>query len=177
MGPHLKIFPEYPQTMNSAASRRRLLLTLGSATLLGLSACGGGGGGGNGELGVSWAEVSGSNTVTALKTTDTLAGTGAEASNGKRLTVHYTGWLYDQRVAGTQKGAQFDSSVGKTPFGFTLGAGQVIKGWDQGFSGMKVGGKRTLLIPASLGYGAQGAGAAIPANAALIFEVELVSVQ
>ncbi|MGN6829187.1 FKBP-type peptidyl-prolyl cis-trans isomerase [Paucibacter sp. M5-1] len=115
--------------------------------------------------------------MTALKTTDTTVGTGIEATAGKKLTVHYTGWLYDKRVTANQKGTQFDSSVGKTPFVFTLGAGAVIKGWDQGFNGMKVGGKRTLLLPASLGYGANGSGTAIPSNAALIFEVELVGVQ
>lgn len=156
------------------ASTRRQLLALSLVSLLGLSACGGGGGGDSGQ---SWAEISGSNAVQALKTTDTLAGTGAEALNGKRLTVHYTGWLYDVRAT-NQKGSQFDSSVGKTPFAFTLGAGAVIQGWDKGFAGMKAGGKRTLLIPAAQGYGAQGAGSgAIPANAALIFEVELISVQ
>ncbi|WP_397535025.1 FKBP-type peptidyl-prolyl cis-trans isomerase [Roseateles sp.] len=159
--------------MKTAASTRRHLLALTLVSMLGLSACGGGGG----DSSQTWAEISGSNAVQALRTTDTLAGTGAEALNGKRLTVHYTGWLYDVRAT-NQKGSQFDSSVGKTPFAFTLGAGAVIQGWDRGFAGMKAGGKRTLVIPAAQGYGAQGAGGgAIPANAALIFEVELISVQ
>lgn len=153
------------------ASSRRHLLALSFVSLLGMSACGGGG-----DSAPSWAETSGSNAVLALKTTDTLAGTGAQALAGKQLTVHYTGWLYDVR-AGNQKGSQFDSSVGKAPFSFKLGAGAVIQGWEQGFAGMKVGGKRTLLIPAAMGYGTQGAGGAIPANAALVFEVELISVQ
>lgn len=161
--------------MKSVLSRRPVLV-LSFATLLGLSACGGGGGDA-GEPAGSWAEVSGSSAITALKTTDTAVGTGVEATAGKKLTVHYTGWLYDKRVTTNQKGTQFDSSVGKTPFVFTLGAGAVIKGWDQGFNSMKVGGKRTLLLPASLGYGANGSGTAIPSNAALIFEVELVGVQ
>lgn len=156
--------------MNLATLRRHLLLSLSSAALLALAACGGGGG--DSSSGSSWAEVSGSAAITALKTTDTVVGTGADAVNGKRLTVRYTGWLYDVRVASTQKGPQFDSNT----FTFTLGAGQVIQGWDQGFNGMKVGGKRTLLIPASMAYGSAGAGSAIPANAALIFDVELIAV-
>nr|WP_310732997.1 FKBP-type peptidyl-prolyl cis-trans isomerase [Inhella inkyongensis] len=114
--------------------------------------------------------------MTALKITDTLVGTGAEAANGKTLTVRYTGWLYDNRVASTQKGTQFESNT-TTGHKFKLGAGEVIPGWDQGFGGMKVGGKRTLVIPASMGYGSTGFGNAIPPNAALIFEVELIAVQ
>lgn len=155
-----------------AKNTRRFALAIGATALLSLVACGGGGSSGDSAL--NWGESSGSNAITALKTTDTLLGSGAAAANGKKLTVNYTGWLYDVRVA-NQKGSQFDSSVGKTPFSFTLGAGTVIKGWDQGFAGMKVGGKRTLLIPASLAYGATSAGGGlIPANAALIFEVELL---
>jgi FKBP-type peptidyl-prolyl cis-trans isomerase FkpA len=106
--------------------------------------------------------------------TDTRAGTGKTALPGSTVTVHYTGWLYAPK-ADKQHGAQFDSSVGGEPFTFQLGAGKVIKGWDQGVAGMKVGGKRTLLIPAALGYGARGAGP-IPPNANLIFDVELIDV-
>ncbi|WP_307727770.1 FKBP-type peptidyl-prolyl cis-trans isomerase [Massilia sp. TS11] len=105
---------------------------------------------------------------------DTLTGTGTVSQNGQTLTVNYTGWLYDPSAADF-KGKQFDSSIGRGPFSFQLGAGQVIAGWDQGMLGMKVGGKRTLLIPSSMGYGTSGAGASIPGNAALVFEVELLS--
>ena len=101
-------------------------------------------------------------------------GTGAQADTTKTVSVHYTGYLYDVRVANT-KGAQFDTSVGKTPLSFKLGANQVIPGFDQGVTGMKVGGKRTVTIPAALGYGAAGNGP-IPGGAALVFDIELVSV-
>ena len=107
--------------------------------------------------------------------TDVRTGTGADAANGRRITVNYTGWLYDATKP-EQKGSQFDTSVGKSPFSFTLGAGQVIKGWDQGFVGMKTGGLRRLVIPPSLGYGASGNGP-IPGNATLVFDVELLDVQ
>lgn len=160
--------------MKQVSTRRHLLIGLSAATLLGLAACGGGGGGSDENV-ANWAEVSGSGAITELKTTDTTAGTGAEAVDGKKLNVRYTGWLYDKRVATTQKGSQFDSNT-TTGIPFTLGAGEVIKGWDQGVKGMKVGGKRTLLIPASLAYGSTGR-SIIPGGAALIFEVELVSVQ
>ena len=106
---------------------------------------------------------------------DTTVGTGAEATAGKRVTVNYTGWLY-LPDAPQHHGEQFDSSVGRKPFTFQLGSGMVIPGWDQGVAGMKVGGKRTLVIPAALGYGADGAGP-IPPNANLIFDVELLDVQ
>ncbi len=100
-------------------------------------------------------------------------GTGAEATPGQVVSVHYTGWLDDNG----KKGKKFDSSVDRgMPFKFPLGAGRVIKGWDKGVAGMKVGGKRTLIIPSELGYGARGAGAAIPPNATLIFDVELLGV-
>ena len=106
--------------------------------------------------------------------TDTEVGTGAEAVSGKSVSLHYTGWLQEP---GGQKGKKFDSSVDRgQPFGFRLGGGQVIKGWDEGVAGMKVGGKRTLIIPSELGYGARGAGGVIPPNAILIFEVELLGV-
>lgn len=114
--------------------------------------------------------------VQKLVVIDQKIGTGAEATNGKDVTVHYTGWLYDQS-AKDKHGAKFDSSRDSgTPFSFTLGEGKVIAGWDQGVVGMKVGGKRTLLIPASLGYGDNGAGDAIPPGASLVFDVELLGV-
>jgi len=114
--------------------------------------------------------------VDALTIIDDTVGTGAEARAGMDVLVHYTGWLYDD-TASDRHGSQFDSSRDRgTPFNFPLGAGRVIEGWDQGVAGMRVGGKRTLLIPAALGYGAQGAGSAIPPNASLVFEVELVDV-
>jgi len=109
-----------------------------------------------------------------LKYTDTNVGTGAEATKGHKVSVHYTGWLYNNGA----KGAKFDSSLDRgQPFAFGLGAGQVIQGWDEGVAGMKVGGKRTLIIPPDLGYGARGAGGVIPPNATLMFDVELLGVQ
>jgi peptidylprolyl isomerase len=109
-----------------------------------------------------------------LKYTDTKTGDGATATSGNKVSVHYTGWLYNNGA----KGAKFDSSVDRgQPFQFTLGAHQVIAGWDAGVAGMKVGGKRTLIIPPELGYGARGAGGVIPPNATLMFDVELLGVQ
>ena len=114
---------------------------------------------------------------TTLQVTDTTVGTGATATAGKTLTVNYTGWLYSAAAANS-RGAQFDTSVGRAPFQFTLGAGQVIAGWDQGLVGMKVGGTRTLIIPSALAYGSVGAGGGlIPPNAALVFTVNLLAVQ
>lgn len=104
-------------------------------------------------------------------------GDGDEAITGKQVSVHYTGWLYDESLP-DNKGNKFDSSHDRgRPFDFPLGAGRVIKGWDQGVAGMKVGGQRTLIIPPDLGYGKRGAGSAIPPNATLIFDVELLSVR
>jgi FKBP-type peptidyl-prolyl cis-trans isomerase FkpA len=109
-------------------------------------------------------------TASGLKYTDVTVGSGAEATSGKMVDVHYTGWLLD--------GKKFDSSKDRgQPFNFKLGGGQVIKGWDEGVAGMKVGGTRTLMIPPELGYGARGAPGAIPPNATLKFEVELLGVR
>lgn len=112
-------------------------------------------------------------TASGLQYEDTVPGTGAEAQAGRHVRVHYTGWLYNNGV----KGAKFDSSKDRNdPFEFGLGAGMVIKGWDEGVQGMKVGGTRVLVIPPQLGYGARGAGGVIPPNATLMFEVELLGV-
>ena len=106
-------------------------------------------------------------TASGLKYTDLQTGEGAEAQAGKTVDVHYTGWL--------ENGTKFDSSKDRgRPFSFSLGAGQVIRGWDEGVAGMKVGGTRRLIIPPALGYGARGAGGVIPPNATLLFEVELL---
>ena len=108
--------------------------------------------------------------ITELKINEMTEGTGTEAVSGKMVSVHYTGWLTD--------GTKFDSSKDRgEPFSFPLGAGRVIAGWDQGVAGMKIGGKRELIIPPDMGYGASGAGGVIPPNAALRFEVELLGVQ
>ena len=116
------------------------------------------------------------NANVAYSQIDLIVGTGRVAANGNRVTTNYTGWLYSPTAA-ENKGSQFDTSIGKTPFAFTLGIGGVIKGWDQGIVGMAVGGKRRLVIPPSLGYGSQGAGnGAIPPNATLVFDIDLVGV-
>ncbi|MES2153121.1 MAG: FKBP-type peptidyl-prolyl cis-trans isomerase [Pseudomonadota bacterium] len=111
-----------------------------------------------------------------LQVIDTKIGSGTEASAGAQVFVNYTGWLY-KPMATKQHGRQFDSSVGRGPLDFRLGTGRVIKGWDQGIAGMKVGGKRTLIIPAALAYGPRGAGEMIPPGADLIFDVELMEVK
>ena len=111
-----------------------------------------------------------------LVKTDTVVGKGKEAVPGNTVEVHYTGWLHDP-AAKDKRGKQFDSSRGRGPFSFPLGGGRVIKGWDEGVAGMKVGGKRLLVIPPELGYGARGAGGVIPPNATLVFEVELLDVK
>ena len=108
-------------------------------------------------------------TASGLQYEDLVVGDGAEAQAGQQVKVHYTGWLTD--------GTKFDSSLDRgTPFGFALGGGMVIRGWDEGVQGMKIGGKRKLVIPPEIGYGARGAGGVIPPNATLVFEVELLSV-
>ena len=112
-------------------------------------------------------------TPSGLKIIDTKVGTGASPRPGQTCVMHYTGWLYENGA----KGKKFDSSVDRNePFDFPIGQGRVIAGWDQGVATMKVGGKRTLIIPAALGYGARGAGGVIPPNATLVFDVELLRV-
>jgi peptidylprolyl isomerase len=113
-------------------------------------------------------------TASGLQITDTKVGTGASPKTGQTCVMHYTGWLYQNGA----KGAKFDSSLDRgQPFQFPIGTGRVIKGWDEGVASMKVGGKRTLVIPPELGYGARGAGGVIPPNATLLFEVELLDVK
>jgi FKBP-type peptidyl-prolyl cis-trans isomerase FkpA len=110
-------------------------------------------------------------TTSGLQYQDTINGTGDVATKGQQVTVHYTGWLYTDGV----QGSKFDSSKDRNdPFVFSLGAGMVIRGWDEGVAGMQVGGSRTLIIPPALGYGARGAGGVIPPNATLKFDVELL---
>ncbi|MDH5301107.1 MAG: FKBP-type peptidyl-prolyl cis-trans isomerase [Gammaproteobacteria bacterium] len=115
--------------------------------------------------------------VPALVKNDVLEGEGQVAEPGMTVFVHYTGWLYDE-AAPNKKGKKFDSSRDRgSEFNFPLGQGRVIRGWDEGVAGMKVGGQRTLIIPSSLGYGSRGAGGAIPGNSALVFDVELLGVR
>lgn len=114
--------------------------------------------------------------MTTLIKTDTKLGEGAEAQAGQTVLVHYTGWLFDKNAEGG-KGAKFDSSRDRDePFDFPLGMGHVIQGWDVGVQGMKVGGRRTLVIPPEMGYGRRGAGGVIPPNATLVFDVELLEI-
>jgi FKBP-type peptidyl-prolyl cis-trans isomerase FkpA len=115
--------------------------------------------------------------VSTLQTQDVTPGTGAEAKKGQTVRVHYTGWLFDAAKA-DKRGNKFDSSKDRNePFEFALGQGDVIRGWDEGVTGMKVGGTRVLTIPPAMGYGARGAGGVIPPNATLVFEVELLEVR
>jgi peptidylprolyl isomerase len=112
--------------------------------------------------------------ASGLSHEDTVVGTGASPQAGQTCVMHYTGWLW----VNESKGSKFDSSLDRgRPFAFPIGQGQVIKGWDEGVASMKVGGKRTLLIPPELGYGARGAGGVIPPNATLLFEVELLELR
>jgi FKBP-type peptidyl-prolyl cis-trans isomerase FkpA len=148
-------------------SHHLLSVVLGAGLLI--AACGNGDAAQQGATGVS--------SATTLQKTDVKVGTGTEAVKGKTVSVHYTGWLYEAS-APDHHGKKFDSSRDRNePFGFSLGAGQVIQGWDQGVEGMKVGGQRTLIIPAALGYGGRGAGGVIPPNATLVFDVELLGVK
>lgn len=151
--------------------KNRLKIIASLIVVASIAACGGSGS----SAGSTPVDNSGSTVVTTLVKTDTVVGTGATATSGKTVSVNYTGWLYSANAA-NYHGTQFDSSASHgQPFSFVLGAGSVIAGWDQGVAGMKVGGKRTLLIPSSLAYGANANGS-IPANAALVFDIELLSV-
>lgn len=149
--------------------KRSLPLIAAFVAMLSLTACGGGGGG-SGSPQPAPAPV-----PPALVKTDISIGVGAEAVSGKTVKVHYTGWLYSTTATGN-KGAMFDSSTGRQPHSFTLGANQVIAGFEQGVLGMKVGGRRTVIIPASLGYGSAGT-PTIPPNSGLVFDLELMEVQ
>jgi FKBP-type peptidyl-prolyl cis-trans isomerase FkpA len=146
-------------------------LAVACAAILSLSACGGGGGDSSGNTVV--------NNPAALTKTDVAVGTGADAVSGARVQVNYTGWLYSASAADF-KGSKFDASKPGTPFTFVIGATgtneSVIPGFSQGVQGMKVGGKRTVLIPSNLAYGAGGVPGAIPGNTGLVFDVELVKV-
>lgn len=114
--------------------------------------------------------------IAQFQTIDERVGTGAVAQSGQDVIVHYTGWLYDEKAA-DKHGSKFDSSLDRgKPFNFMLGAGRVIRGWDDGVAGMRVGGKRVLMVPPDMGYGAAGAGGVIPPDASLVFEVELLNV-
>jgi FKBP-type peptidyl-prolyl cis-trans isomerase FkpA len=116
-------------------------------------------------------------TIAAFQAIDQKVGEGAVAKSGQEVVVHYTGWNYDEK-APDKHGSKFDSSRDRNePFTFLLGAGRVIRGWDEGVAGMRVGGKRVLMIPAAYGYGRKGAGGVIPPNGSLVFEVELLAVR
>ena len=144
--------------------RELVVLLLLTGTLVGAVACGGDGPTVPSPAGVPYSQI------------DLRVGTGTEATAGRTITVNYTGWLYAAGAA-ENKGTQFDSSVGRAPFSFVLGRGQVIAGWDQGVAGMRVGGQRRLVIPPSLAYGSAGSPPVIPPNATLVFDVELLTVQ
>lgn len=142
------------------------LIVAAFSALLALTACGGGG---------SSSANPSTSQPTALTKTDTVVGTGTAAAVGNTITVYYTGYLYNSNVSDF-KGAKFDGTVSGSPATFTLASGSLIEGWVQGVPGMKVGGKRTIIFPASLGYGASGQGS-IPGGAGLVFDIELVAVK
>ncbi len=144
--------------MTNLSRRAIMLLSLLMASFM--TACGGGG----------------DDMPVDLRTIDTVVGSGAVAASGNTLTVNYTGWVF-KPGAPNSLGAQFDTSSGKQPFQFILGAGKVITGWDQGIVGMKVGGTRTLIIPSALAYGSTGSGTLIPPDTALVFTVTLLALQ
>jgi FKBP-type peptidyl-prolyl cis-trans isomerase FkpA len=151
------------------------VIVLAASVVAGLG-CGTQNPGSGGEAGEANPNMGQSN-ITELQRQDVRVGTGNEAASGRPVVVHYTGWLYDDSRA-DKKGTKFDSSRDRNePFTFNLGAGEVIRGWDDGVAGMKVGGQRTLTIPPTLGYGARGAGGVIPPNATLVFDVELLDVK
>ena len=129
------------------------------------------------ESQISQKEIKLEKNITSLIIKDTVLGNGRQAEKGLAVTVHYSGWLYDPNQK-DGKGKKFDSSLDRNdPFVFNLGGGQVIRGWDDGVDGMKIHGKRTLIIPPDMGYGSRGTGALIPPNATLIFDVELLGVK
>ena len=129
------------------------------------------------ESQISQKEIKLEKNITSLIIKDTVLGNGRQAEKGLAVTVHYSGWLYDPNQK-DGKGKKIDSSLDRNdPFVFNLGAGQVIRGWDDGVDGMKIHGKRTLIIPPDMGYGSRGAGGVIPPNATLIFDVELLGVK
>ena len=131
---------------------------------------------GDAQMGDAQMSDTGAN-ISELQMTDTAVGDGATAESGQTVGVHYTGWLYDPSQP-ENKGTKFDSSVDRGQvFSFPLGGGRVIRGWDEGVAGMQVGGKRVLVIPPEMGYGASGAGGVIPPNATLLFEVELLEIK
>jgi FKBP-type peptidyl-prolyl cis-trans isomerase FkpA len=144
--------------------KRSLPLIAAFVAILGLTACGGGS---------SKTDMPAAESPAALSKIEITVGTGAEAVAPKSVKVHYTGWLYSATATGN-KGTQFESSVGGTPFPFKLGANAVIPGFEQGVTGMKVGGKRTVIIPSNLGYGPNGSPPKIPGNSGLVFELELM---
>ena len=145
------------------------LAALLSASIFSTTACS--------EPGISTKSTMEKKNMNELVKIDVKQGTGAEAIAGHDVSVHYTGWLYDEN-APDKHGKKFDSSRDRgDPFNFPLGGGRVIKGWDQGVAGMKIGGQRTLIIPSEMGYGSRGAGGAIPPNATLVFDVELLGVR
>lgn len=157
--------------MSKVSYKLRAIGVLFVAVLL--AACGQNGGKSAGESSVSDAQSA----VTELIIKDVTVGEGEEAVQGQTAVMHYTGWLYEP-TAPDLRGKKFDSSVDRSqPFPFVLGTGQVIRGWDEGVAGMKVGGKRELIIPPEMAYGSRGAGGVIPADATLVFEVELLGVQ
>ncbi len=164
--------------MRTVSPRPHDCLRAAAAGLLGalLGACGGGPAPGPTAAGPP-AAASAAAAAPSLSVTDLVPGQGEAATAGRRVVVNYTGWLYDAS-APDHKGKEFDSSTANPDhFAFTLGAGSVIKGWDQGVAGMKTGGKRRLVIPPELGYGEEGAGGVIPPGATLVFDVELLAIE
>jgi FKBP-type peptidyl-prolyl cis-trans isomerase FkpA len=151
-------------------STLKLIAACACACAFALTACGGGSDDDNAVV------IDPTTQPAGFSNPDIKVGDGLEAASGDLITVTYTGWLYKSDAATAPRGTQFDTNVGGSPLAFVLGTGRVIPGWDKGIVGMKVGGKRTLIIPASMGYGATAHGS-IPANSGLVFDVELVSVK
>jgi len=157
-------------TLEHSMKKSMLMASALMIAMLAMTGC-------NADSKTSTKETAMTQNITELIKKDTVLGEGREAEAGFNVTVHYTGWLYDPSKA-DGKGTKFDSSLDRhEPFVFFLGGGQVIQGWDEGFAGMKVGGKRTLIIPPHMGYGVHSAGGVIPPNATLIFDVELLGIK